>query len=107
MKIKENLGVWILGCWLLGCWFLGSLARFLNFLVVGSWFLVFLVSEISRMSISCFLEDIDLISKLFKVVFNGSSSFVSENANFVVFQSFETYKHNIFEKVPGMFLNLF
>ena len=35
----------------------------------------FFVSKIDQISISCFLEDIGLISKIFKILLDGSSSF--------------------------------
>ena len=66
---------WLLGFWV--SWFLGfKVSRFL-----GVWFPGFLVSKfqsfkvpkIYQMSISCFLEDIDPVSKVPKNLLNGSS----------------------------------
>ena len=87
---------WFLGflvSWFLGVWFLGFV--FFGFLVswfMASWFLGFEVSKFQRfeiiqcfwrmlvpyyqISMSCFLVDDDLISKLFKIVLDGSSGFV-------------------------------
>ena len=55
--------------------------RFLAFGFLVSWvcvscFVGFLVSKSYQMSISCLLKDIDPIPKIFKIFFNGSSSFV-------------------------------
>ena len=66
-------------------WFLGVLvSSFLGFLVSKNH--GFLVSKLHRindsitpyyqLSISCFLMDIDLTSKTFKMLLNGSSGFV-------------------------------
>ena len=69
---------WFIGflvSWFLGfrvSWLLGS--RVACYKV--SWFLGFKVSKICQMPISCFLEDIDPISKIVKNLFDGSLGFV-------------------------------
>ena len=40
------------------------------------WFYGFMVSKVHQISISCFQEDLDPISKIFNILFNGSSGFV-------------------------------
>ena len=68
------LASWSLG--FLVCWFLGLLvSRFPGFKVPE--FQSFKVSTIScyQISISCFLEDIDLIFKIFKISLDGSAGF--------------------------------
>ena len=55
-------------------WFYSCMALWrYTFMVV--WCHGFLVSKIYQMSISCFQEDIDLISKIFKIWLDGSSGF--------------------------------
>ena len=72
--------------WFLGfkvSWFLDfKVSWFQSFLVSkflgfnASWFLGFKVSEIYQIAISCFLEEIDPISKIFKNSLDGSPGFV-------------------------------
>ena len=67
-------------------WFYGSMV--LGFYgCVALWFLGIIFY---CMSISCFQEDTDPISKIFKIIFNGSSSFVGaslfEHCHFVGFR---------------------
>ena len=77
------LGVFVsrfLGSWLLGFKFLGFLVSwFLGFNSPGllvSTSLGFEVAKIYQTFISCFQEDIDLVSKIFKILLDGSSGFV-------------------------------
>ena len=65
-----------------------------------SWFLCFFVSKIYPMSISCFMKDIDPISKIFKDhLLNGSSGFFGAhlfaNSPFVNFKKI-IFINNIF-----------
>ena len=66
---KRFLGVLVLGFRFLGlgCFGVWLLVSGLGFMV--SWFRKF-----TKMSISCLLIDIDLISMIFKILFNGPSS---------------------------------
>ena len=61
--------------WFLVSWCLGFLVSwFRSFLV--SKFLGFKASKIYKIICSCFLEDTDPISKIFKILLNGSSGLV-------------------------------
>ena len=90
-------------------------SRILEFLV--SWFQSFLVSRCRRrfkksfgvpyyqIPISCFLIDIGLISKIFKIILNGSSGFYGarlfQNRQiFKCFQNLEIYKNDLVENGP-------
>ena len=119
---------WFFVSWfqgLLVSWFLGF--RFLGFLLFGllvSWLLVpwfgcFLVSKCQKAfncflkilvpyyqtHISCFWEDIDLISKNFKIVLDGSSGFFGArlfgNCTKSWFSIFKVYKTNMFATIWG------
>ena len=85
----------------LGSWFLAfKVSWFQSFSV--SKFLGFKVSKICQISISCFLDDIDPISKIFKNLSNGSSEFVGarllEVFKMLDSQHFEIYQHDISQK---------
>ena len=67
-----------------GIRFLGF--EFLGFLV--SWPLGFKVSKTYQIAISCFLEDIDLISNIFKTLLDGSPGFVGAR----LVQHFQTFE---------------
>ena len=54
-----------------------------------SWFLGFRVSKIYQISISCIFIEVDHISIIFKILFNGSSSFVGAGL-------FENREHGVF-----------
>ena len=62
-------------------------------------FLLFLGFEIYQIALSRSLEDIDLISKNFKIVFNGSSSLFRRApfraCSFLSFPNVEIYTNNI------------
>ena len=70
---------WFAASWFLASWFLGSLvSNFLGF--KASWFLGFKISKFQRFndpmlpnSHLMFLVNIDLISKILKILLNGSS----------------------------------
>ena len=71
------------------------------------WFYGVMVTKCYHMSISCFREDIDPMSKIFKILLNGSSGLFgaclfqhSQNIDVPSFGNME----NMFENVPGMFL---
>ena len=57
---------------LMACWFYGFMV--LDLMVV--WFYGFLVARIYQVPISCFLMDLEPISKVFKISLDGSSGFV-------------------------------
>ena len=86
-----------LACWLLrGTGVLGFLvSKFPGFLV--SEIIGFKVSKLYQNSISCSLEDIDPVSKIFKNVLNGSSGFFGARLVQVFLildvRSFEIYEH--------------
>ena len=62
--------------WFYGLWFYGFVVvLFHDFMDL--WFCGFLVSNIYQISISCFQEDIDPISKIFKNLLDGSSGLFS------------------------------
>ena len=78
-----GFGFWFLAPWFLVSKILGFLvskilrylvSEFIGFLV--SKFLGFKVSKLYQISISCFLEDIDRISKFLKKLLDRSSGFV-------------------------------
>ena len=97
---------WFLGFWFLGFGFLGFVvSEFLGF--KDSWFLGSKVSKICQMSISCFLEEIDPISKISKIILDRSSGmFVArlfEQHEKLNFRSLITKL--FFENVPGAFLD--
>ena len=78
--------------------------RFLITRLLGfnnSWFIGFKVSEIYQISILCFLGDIDPISKIFKMLFDGSSRCFGARllkiATIWDFQHFEV-KHAFFSR---------
>ena len=62
-------------------------------------------------SISCFFIDIELISKIFKIVLDGSPGFVGarlfEKCKILDFRKSEIYKNNINENVPAIALICF
>ena len=117
--------------WCLVSWFLVS--RFGSFLV--SWFQSFkhpwillkdIWYHITEMPISCFSEDIGLISKIFKILLDGSSGFVGAHLfehsqtktymdtcvyiyiyiHIYLFPNFEIYKSSIFWTMFQGFLDL-
>ena len=63
------------------------------------WMYGFMVSKIYQISMSCFQEDIDPISMIFKNVFNGSSGLFGarlfENYQNMDFRNLDIYKNNI------------
>ena len=66
--------------WFLGFkhyWFIGFKVSWLSDfkVLLISWFQTFKASKIYQISMSCFLEDIDPISKIFKKSLDGSSGF--------------------------------
>ena len=75
-----------------------------------SWFLGFLglgflvAKNTTKKNTPCFLEDIDLISRIFKISLDGSAGFpapaFSDIVNFMGFQSFEIFK-NVFKNTRG------
>ena len=77
-----------------------------SFLV--SWFLGFKVPKMYQMSISCFQEDIDFISKMFRNLLDGSARFVGArlfgNCQNVDFQNFEIYKNDSLKMCQGIVL---
>ena len=85
-------------------WFQSFLvSMFLGFKV--SWFLGFKVSNVYQMSISCFLEYIDPISTVFKILLDGASRFIGahrpQQNELVDFRNLEIYKNNIFQNRFG------
>ena len=105
-----------------GCWGLLYLKmeKCFGFLVLGFlvscflvyWFIGFKVSKIYQISISCFLIDIDHISKLFKILLNGSAGFFgatfSKIVNKWIYDFFTFVKIYIFLQYdPGFFLDFF
>ena len=68
---------------------------------------LFFGSVVSRKpnSDSCFPRNIDLMSKVYKVLLNGSSGLFGpclfENCQQMGFRNFETYNNNMFINVPG------
>ena len=76
-------------------WFLGFLCLFVVSWFLGfkdSWRLGFKVPKIYQMSISCLLEDIDPISKIVKIVLDGSPGCFRR-------PSFRTSPTNLFPKL--------
>ena len=90
-KYKRFLG--FLVSWSLTFGFLVSWCVVVGFLV--SWFRGFLVSKKYQLYMSCFLEDIDLVSKIFKICSDGSSSLFGAR----LFENCQTFG---FEKFWGL-----
>ena len=93
--------------WFLGCW-----CSVFGFRFFVSWFLGFEVSKIYQVSISCFLIDIDLISKPFKMfqtnLHHLSAPVFSKNViKMLGFRNSEIIRTICFENDPGDFLNSF
>ena len=98
----------VLVSWFLGVWFLGFKV---------SWFLLclfhsFLVSEFQNFKdlpsfhfISCFLGDIDLISKVFKILVDGLLVFfftVFSNMLYTLdFPNSDVYRNNLFKQMTA------
>ena len=97
MKIKTFLG-FLFFCFMVpefkNLWFYCSLVL---------WFHGFLASKVHRVSISCFQEDLDLISNVFKISLYGSSGFFGaslfENYHCLDFPKFDICKNHIFSKM--------
>ena len=68
--MKMNKVSWFLSFWFLGFWFLGFLVS-ANLLCVQK-----ICVTYYQIFISCFLIDIDLISKISKILLDGSVGFV-------------------------------
>ena len=69
----------------------------LDFWCLGLWSLGFEASKIHQRFIQCFLEDIDPVSKVFKILEDDSSGFsvpvFPQIDNILGFQNFEIDKH--------------
>ena len=88
-------------------WFYGFVALWFYGCVVP-WFYGFLVSKMYQLSISCFLEDIDLRSKIFKISLKECSSLFGarlfHDRTKMGFRHLYIYTNNIFRTCVHKFL---
>ena len=78
-EMKQFLGFLVFDFWLLVVWF----SDFLLYGFVFVWFYGFLVSNMYQISTSCFQEDIDLISMIFKMLLDLQDCSVPTFSNIV------------------------